>query len=186
MVEELKGYSLLSLHHIPSQISLIACLVFCISTVAFLWVKGVKRGWHYSMALLLAELLLLIYGSTVFFRETQVGVNEDFYPFRSYQSIQMFMESLPESILNLILFVPIGILLCVVFRNMVWWKILLCGASLSMGIEIFQLIFEKGLCDLNDLLHNTMGCMLGYGIFRLLRLWLETDRKINKFLHYKS
>lgn len=69
------------------------------------------------MALLLAELLLLIYGSTVFFRETKVGINEDFHPFRNYLSIQMFMENLPERILNLILFIPVGFLLCVVFRD---------------------------------------------------------------------
>lgn len=167
MIEELKGYSLLSFNHIPFQICLIACVVFCVGTLLILRIRGFQRGWQYSMALLLVELLLLIYGSTVFFRETKVGINEDFNPFRSYQSIQMFMENLPESILNLILFIPVGFLLCVVFRIIIWWKVILVGACLSTGIEILQLIFEKGLCDFNDLLCNTLGCMLGYGIFRM-------------------
>lgn len=117
MVEQLKGYSLLSFNHIPSNICLIACIVFCVGTLLILQNKGFQRGWRYSMALLLAELLLLIYGSTVFFRETKVGINEDFHPFRNYLSIQMFMENLPERILNLILFIPVGFLLCVVFRD---------------------------------------------------------------------
>ena len=168
MIEELKGYSLLSINHIPYQLSLIACIVFCVGTLLILRIKGFQRGWQYSIALLLAELLLLIYGSTVFFRETKVRINEDFHPFRNYLSIQMYMESLAESLLNLILFVPVGILLCAVFRNMVWWKVLLVGACLSMGIEVLQFILEKGLCDFNDLLSNTLGCMLGYSIFRLI------------------
>lgn len=167
MIEELKGYSLLSINHIPDQICLIACVVFCVGTLLVLRMKGFERGWRYSMALFLAELLSLIYGSTVFFRDTKVGINEDFNPFRSYQSISILMESLPESLLNLILFVPVGFLLCAVSRNMVWWKVLLAGACLSMGIEVLQLILEKGLCDFNDLLHNTLGCMLGCGIFRI-------------------
>lgn len=170
MVEELKGYSLLSLYHIPYKICLIECIVFCIGTVVFLWLKGVKRGWWHSMVLLLVELLLLIYGSTVFFRETDTALGCDLNPFRNYQSTQTFLWELPESILNLVLFVPVGFLLGVVFRKITWWKVLLAGACLSMSIEILQLILQKGCCDFNDLLCNTLGCMLGYGIFRLVEM----------------
>lgn len=170
MLEQLKGYSLLSFNHIPYHLCLIACIVFCVGTAVFLWVKGLKRGWRYSIALLLAELLLLIYGSTVFFRETNTTLGCDFNPFRNYQSTQAFLWELPESILNFVLFVPVGFLLGVVFRHMTWRKVLLTGACLSMSIEILQLILQKGCCDFNDLLFNTLGCMLGYGIFRLVEM----------------
>lgn len=101
MIEQLKGYSLISINHIPYQIYLIACVVYCLGTLLILLMKGCEKGIRFSMALLLAELLFLIYGSTVFFRETKVGTNKDLNPFRSCQSIQMFMESFPESILIL-------------------------------------------------------------------------------------
>lgn len=170
MVEQLEWYSLLSFNHIPQQLWLIACIVFCVGTVVILWVKGVKRGWRYSMALLLAELLLLIYSSTVFFRETNMGLGREFNPFRNYQSTQAFLSVLPENILNMVLFVPVGFLFGVVFRQMTWRKVMITGAGLSMSIEILQLILQKGICDFNDLLCNTLGCMIGYGFFRLIIL----------------
>lgn len=144
--------------------------MFCVGTTVILWGKGVKRGWRYSMALLLAELLLLIYGSTVFFRETDTRSGLNFNPFKNYQSTQTLLWELPESILNLVLFVPVGFLLRVVFRKMTWWKVILTGACLSMSIETLQLFFQKGCCDFNDLLFNTLGCMLGYGILRLVEM----------------
>lgn len=177
MVEQLKGYSLLSYNHIPNHLCLIACIVFCVGTAGFLWVKGVKRGWRYSMALLLAELLLLIYGSTVFFRETDTSLGCDFNPFRNYQSIHTFLWELPESILNLTLFIPVGFLLGAVFRQMTWRKVLLTGACLSMSIEIMQLFFLKGCCDINDLLYNTLGCLLGYAFFHIAHSIFEGQIK---------
>lgn len=167
MVEQLKGYSLLSFNHIPYHLCLIACVVFCVGTVVILWVKGVNRGWRYSMALLLAELLLLIYGSTVFFRETEANSCYDFNLFWNYQSTRADLKKLPESILNLVLFVPIGFLLGVIFRRITWRLVLLMGACLSMSIEILQLILQKGCCDFNDLLFNTLGCILGFAIFHI-------------------
>ena len=170
MVVQLKAYSLISFNHVPYHLWMIACFVLCVGTVVILWVKGVNRGWRYSMGLLLAELLLLIYGSTVFFRETDTALGCDFNPFRNYQSSQAFLWELPESILNLVLFVPVGFLLGVVFRKVTWWEVFLIGASLSMSIEILQLILQKGCCDFNDLISNTLGCMIGYGIFRLIEM----------------
>lgn len=165
MVEQLKGYSLLSFNHIPYHLCLIACIVFCVGTAIILWVKGVKMGWRYSMALLLAELLLLIYGSTVFFRETETNMNFDYNLFWNYQSTQAYLWKLPECILNFVLFVPVGILLGIVFRRMTWRIVLLTGVSLSMSIEILQLILQKGCCDINDLLHNTLGCIFGFALY---------------------
>ena len=108
------------------------------------------------------------------FRETDTRLGLDFNPFRNYQSTQTLLWELPESILNLVLFVPVGFLLGVVFRHMTWWKVLLTGVCLSMSIEILQLTLQKGCCDFNDLISNTLGCMIGYGVFRMVMSCLPT------------
>lgn len=33
---------------------------------------------------------------------------------------------------------------------------------LSSLIEVLQFVFKKGLCELDDVFHNVLGCMIGY------------------------
>lgn len=71
-------------------------------------------------------------------------------------------------ILNVILFLPLG-----VFLPLLWEKgrsgkaVLLAGFGLSLCIELLQL-FNSRATDVNDLITNTLGALLGYGGFLLL------------------
>jgi glycopeptide antibiotics resistance protein len=39
----------------------------------------------------------------------------------------------------------------------------------SLLIEILQLIFYLGTCDIDDLILNVLGSLLGYGVYRLFK-----------------
>lgn len=43
------------------------------------------------------------------------------------------------------------------------------GFLLSLSIEIIQLPFAVRASDVDDLILNTLGCMVGYGIYALVR-----------------
>jgi glycopeptide antibiotics resistance protein len=45
---------------------------------------------------------------------------------------------------------------------MTWWKALLIGGSISVTIESLQFFFMRGFSELDDVMHNTLGCILGY------------------------
>lgn len=63
-------------------------------------------------------------------------------------------------VMNIALFVPIGLLLGGLgFKNK---KILLSGICLSGIIEVSQFAFCKGLCETDDVMHNSVGAFLGY------------------------
>ena len=65
-------------------------------------------------------------------------------------------------ILNIGLFVPLGILLPLLWpKGRKWYWMLLSGFSLSLAIELMQL-FAGNMTDVDDLLHNTLGAMLGW------------------------
>ena len=67
---------------------------------------------------------------------------------------------------NIMLFIPLGILLPVFFKTMrKYWKVVCIAFSISLSIELVQLVMHLGLFELDDLFHNTLGCALGYGIF---------------------
>ena len=64
---------------------------------------------------------------------------------------------------NILLFVPLGFLLPLADRRMENCLITtLVGAGLSLLIEIIQYVTGTGLCELDDLFHNTLGTFTGY------------------------
>ena len=67
-----------------------------------------------------------------------------------------------ENLLNILLLLPAGILLPGVFnREMKWWQGLLFGVMISSAIELCQLVLCRGLFEFDDIIHNSLGCMLG-------------------------
>ena len=76
---------------------------------------------------------------------------------------------LHEVVMNVAVFVPIGVLLGQIFKGMVWWKVLIPGVCVSVIIELLQLILMRGLCETDDVLHNTLGCLIGIGIVQSTR-----------------
>ena len=64
--------------------------------------------------------------------------------------------------LNILLFVPFGYLLPLLWRRADrWWKVVLCGFVLSLLIELTQLVTHLGMFDLDDLMNNSLGAFLG-------------------------
>lgn len=72
-----------------------------------------------------------------------------------------------EIILNILLFLPIGFFVGCIFPSLNVWKICALGAGFSLTIELTQLLTERGICNISDVVHNTLGCMMGYGFYRL-------------------
>ena len=71
-------------------------------------------------------------------------------------------EMLKEDILNIMLLLPLGGLLPFAFDKKIrWWQGLLCGIVVSFGIEILQLVLKRGLFELDDIINNSLGCMMG-------------------------
>lgn len=70
-------------------------------------------------------------------------------------------------IMNLLLFIPLGIGLPLLFLNCGLKQTAFAGFILSLLIELGQL-FNFRATDINDLLMNTLGAAAGYGIYRLL------------------
>ena len=69
---------------------------------------------------------------------------------------------LVENIMNVVVFMPVGILLGCAFRHMKWWKVLLIGGGISFSIEAMQYFFKRGFAEVDDMMHNTLGCVIGY------------------------
>ena len=113
--------------------------------------------------LLLVVYLGIVFASTVFTRNSDGIWHYELMPFWSWREVILGNTyMMTEIILNVILFLPIGILLPVLFHRMFRWRQgLLIGIFLSAVIEITQLVSCRGLFEWDDMLHNGTGCMLG-------------------------
>jgi len=86
-------------------------------------------------------------------------------------------------ILNIFLFVPLGFLLPMGIKKLrVFWKIYLVGFLLTLGIETLQLLLRRGVFELDDILNNTTGAMIGYGCFAVFMLLLSLIKGKQKYL----
>lgn len=73
-----------------------------------------------------------------------------------------------EFVLNVLIFVPWGVLALIVVGERFWGVAALLGVALTVGIEIAQIPLPR-ISDPRDLVANTLGVLLGIGIAALVR-----------------
>ncbi|MGN0167327.1 MAG: VanZ family protein [Acetatifactor sp.] len=74
---------------------------------------------------------------------------------------------------NVLLFIPYGFLCCWAFPGVRgFFRCTMVGALTSMGIESLQLATGRGVFQIDDILTNILGTIIGYFLFRFLR-WVK-------------
>lgn len=82
---------------------------------------------------------------------------------------------------NFAMFIPTGIMLPLIYKNITGFKkVALTGAAMSLIIEIIQLPFAVRASDVDDLILNTAGCMVGYALYALVRWIIKVIKKATR------
>ena len=79
--------------------------------------------------------------------------------------------------MNVLAFVPIGLLLGCAFGRLRWKTVLLIGGGFSLLIEVLQFVFKRGFAEFDDVFHNVLGCLIGFGVYVGVRWMVERVRK---------
>ena len=159
MREQFRQYIINLYQDIPQEVYEGLLSVFCLGLVVFVAWKGFKTGFRYSAILLLVEYIFLLFCSTVIFRTPGETRHYDFHPFWSYDRPELLIEN----IMNVIVFIPVGMILGSLLRVKGSWLVaLLIGCSISVTIEALQFWFMKGFSEFDDVMHNTLGCLIGW------------------------
>lgn len=91
-------------------------------------------------------------------------------PFWSYQKIIAGDPILLiENIENILMFIPMGYFLQMILKKD-WKQNAIRALLISFVIEIIQLVTTAGCFEFDDLLHNTIGAILGYLLFKFIPL----------------
>jgi glycopeptide antibiotics resistance protein len=90
-------------------------------------------------------------------------------------SFNLFEEGLSRAtVLNLILFIPFGFLAALAVKKLreKWFYGLLIGMIFSVIIEFLQ-SFTGRYVQIDDVLMNTIGSFIGYGISCFILIWVD-------------
>lgn len=95
--------------------------------------------------------------------------NYNLYPFRtiiSYLEVISHSYAYKNILGNIASFVPMGFLIPIISKKYInALKTILTSLTCIIGIEIFQFITMLGFFDIDDILLNTFGCIIGYVIY---------------------
>jgi glycopeptide antibiotics resistance protein len=137
-----------------------------------------------ALGLLLAVWLaggLLLTLSPVYPAPGQV-VEPNAVPFRTIGIYLANLDSgfwMRNMIGNLLLLMPVGLIGPILLPWMDrWWRVLVTALVLGAAIELAQLWVPQRSADVDDLLLNVVGAMLGYAILSLLRIGSRTRRAL--------
>lgn len=169
MIDKFRDFFYYSFRDIPTSFNVGLVSAFILGTILFVTVLGWKKGMKWSAGWLLVEYLFLLLYLAVFVRNTQAEWTYNLSPFWSYQAIREGRDDvLVQVVMNVLAFIPIGLLLGT-FKGVKWWQALLIGLCFSMLIELLQLVLKRGLTEFDDVVHNVVGCVIGYWAFVGLR-----------------
>ena len=130
-----------------------------------------------SLLLFVLYILLLVY--FLFFSEEygRIATEERMYrynliPFVEIRRFWVYRKQLGVLAVftnifgNVIGFIPYGFILTVIAHKCrSGFFIILSGFSLSLVVEVVQLVTKVGCFDVDDLILNTLGAAIGYGMF---------------------
>lgn len=170
-------------------IVLMFAIVFAVVTfIVAIGKVGVKRNWNVAKltwiqtAGLVVAYVLLLLVITVVAREKRTDDIIFLIPFSDLYFIiangyPWYVDNIIVlNLLNLALFVPYGLIAASLVHPKRWWIAFVAGVGISVIIEIVQLITQRGVFDVNDIIYNAIGVLIGCGITLFLR----------KFCHLKD
>ncbi|MCI6018522.1 MAG: VanZ family protein [Clostridiales bacterium] len=140
---------------------------------------------NYKNIKIVSAVFLVLYMSALayvcFFSETygrtqiSSGYHYNFVPFKEirrfleYREVIGFKAVLLNLFGNVFVFSPFGFIVPVISRkSRVVMKMLILTFMLSFCIETIQLLCRVGSFDVDDLLLNTLGGLIGYAVFKIL------------------
>lgn len=151
---------------LDNPILLVSLAVLVVIVVYGLANNRIVKKKKFVSSAMLVEYLLLVVCAAVVFRQP---LSERLLHLRPLWVYTDFAKSNPsfatrDIVINLLLLMPVGALLAGINPSLKWYKVLLIGLACSLTIEVLQYAFLRGVAQTDDLLHNSVSCLLGWGV----------------------
>ena len=151
----------------------------------FLAVKLYKKG-IFDKAQRAACIVLFIWGAIVLlftvlgrrsYKTDKMVYNLELFSCYRKIFIEHDQPMLISVLENILMFIPIGFTLSIIFKKHHIIIPLLISFGLSLCIEVCQLLFKSGFFEFDDLFNNTLGAVIGIVLCLICRLVYKFIRK---------
>ncbi len=102
----------------------------------------------------------VVLSSTILFRPKLEIYDYSFEIFKGYRKWSLY--SFSDYFVNVFMFIPFGFCIGVLVKHRRILLSICVGFFFSLLIEVTQLSTSRGNFDVDDLIHNTLGCVIGY------------------------
>ena len=171
--------------HISYSAALLAITLGWILVRGWICIRQRRVCWRRELELVPVWICLIVVARFTFFPFSRVNGRVQplvldpgqIFPFRInpvpivyLMDYEIRREALINFIGNTAMFIPVGLIWPSVFRRLnTLPKAMAAGAGFSLCIEILQLPFFARVSDIDDLILNSLGYLMGYGIYALAR-----------------
>ena len=169
---------------IPFNLTILFITLLWVLVRLAVYVKTRAFSWKREAQLLLVYICLVVVVRLTFFPFSKVDgkvqpllfdpgqilpFRLNFVPIVNLMDYEIRREALLNVIGNSFLFLPMGIVFPIVYKKLdTHLKVIAAGIGASVSIEILQLLFFDRVTDIDDLILNSAGYLLGYGIYLLV------------------
>lgn len=140
-----------------------------------------RRGDRFTVFRLLSGVAASVYFAALIaltFLPLGLGSSDYEKPWWIWVNVVPFQDIVDDPVgltLNVALFVPLGVLAPLLLRTSTWLRAALLGLLVSLSIEIVQFIGDVTVdlgrvADIDDLITNVLGTVIGYLVLRLALL----------------
>lgn len=137
--------------------------------------RRIQFGSFVLLVLYIAVLFYVCFISEFYGRDAVSDYRYNLIPFKEitrfyvYREVVGFRAFITNLFGNVLAFMPFGFFVPILSgRNRHFWKMALLTFLLSLSIETIQLLARVGSFDVDDLILNTLGGILGYLFFYIL------------------
>ena len=152
-------------------------LAFLLGVAVILNLVRIKKRLTWRETALIAFLIIymaFVAAITLIERTPDVELKMKLVPLWSWHKmiITHSRRAFDEIVLNILMLFPVGGVLQL-WKKIGSRKALLYGLEISLIIETLQLLSYRGYFEWDDLLHNSVGCMLGAVVIERVQRWFR-------------
>lgn len=131
---------------------------------------------------LICSIFLIIFATILFvpitFQPEQYILN--IIPFNWIGNIDSFQQVVVEKVPNVMLFIPLGFFLPIVFESKrTLYQTALVSFGVTFSVEFFQFFIGRS-ADIDDVITNLLGATIGYAIFKVFNGLLKQKKWWNE------
>lgn len=177
------------MHRLEAYITLAVIFILIITIIYLPIMWGLKkRGKSILRQLsylgLFCAIFLIIFATILF---TPISLKPETHtlnliPFSWIGSVDKMNQFIIEKVPNILIFIPLGVFIPIVFKTMrSGYKTILASFMVTFGIEFTQYFIGRS-SDIDDIMTNLFGVIIGYLIYRTMNKVFKNSRRWKSLL----